>query len=190
MAPTWCLVLPLLLGLAAHPPAPGGARSPARAADAVSSSSAAAERWAWPVAGPVIRGFDPPEDPYGAGHRGIDIGAAVGTPILAPEVGVVSFAGKVGGELFVTLDHGGGLRSTYSWLSAIAVREGDVVARGGLIGLTGRGHPDAVVAHLHLGVRLDGVYVDPLGYLGPAPVSALVHLAPDLLASEAPTAAA
>ncbi|HEU4356582.1 MAG TPA: M23 family metallopeptidase [Actinomycetota bacterium] len=135
--------------------------------------------WAWPVEGPVIRGFDPPLNPYGSGHRGIDIAAPIGTSILAPEAGVVTFAGSVGGELFVTLDHGGGLRSSYSWLSATLVREGDVVPRGAAIGSTGVGHPLSAVPHLHFGVRLDGVYVDPLAYLGPAPVARLVHLAPD-----------
>lgn len=135
--------------------------------------------WVWPAIGPVVRDFDPPEDPYGAGHRGIDIAAPFGTPVRAPEAGVVTFAGKVGGELYVTIDHGAGLRSTCSWLSAIAVRKGDVVARGATVGSTGQGHPGATASHLHFGVRADGVYVDPLTFLGPAPVSALVHLAPD-----------
>ena len=193
MAPTWCVVLPLLLGLLAPSATSGAARSPARMSGAAPTAIEAgqiADGWAWPVVGPVIRDFDPPEDPYGAGHRGIDIGAPVGTPILAPQAGVVSFAGKVGGQLFVTIDHGGGLNSTYSWLSAIWVRKGDLVARAGRIGLTGLGHPDAVVPHLHFGVRLDGVYLDPLRFLGPAPVTDVVHLAPDLPTPEpAPTGA-
>lgn len=133
--------------------------------------------WSWPVVGPVIRDFDPPEQPYGAGHRGVDIATAAGTPVLAPAAGVVSFAGKVGGELFVTLDHGQGLRSTYSWLSAIFVREGDVVAVGAPVALSGRGHAGSTIPHLHLGARLDGAYVDPLAFLGPAPVPEVVHLA-------------
>jgi murein DD-endopeptidase MepM/ murein hydrolase activator NlpD len=134
--------------------------------------------WSWPVGGPVIRGFDPPDSPYGAGHRGIDIAVAVGTPILAPEAGTVSFAGKVGGELFVTIDHSGGLSSTYSWISAAAVRKGDVVARGQTIGATGTGHPGASVPHLHLGVKLDGEYVDPLELLAPLGVQDLIRLVP------------
>lgn len=179
MAATWCLVLPLVLGMLTSPTA----SSPARTSDRTVGATGAVVgggTWAWPVVGPVVRGFDPPEDPYGSGHRGIDIVAPLGTPILAPEAAVVAFAGSVGGELFLTLDHGGGLRSSYSWLSARLVREGDVVPRGAVIGLTGAGHPGSVVAHLHLGVRLDGAYVDPLAYLGPAPVADLVHLAPDL----------
>lgn len=134
--------------------------------------------WQWPVVGPVVRGFDPPETPFGAGHRGIDIAVPRGTPVLAPEAGTVSFAGKVGGQLFVTLDHGGGLSSTYSWVSAALVRRGDVVARGSPIALTGDGHPGSVIPHLHLGVRRDGEYLDPLSFLGPIGVSGFIRLAP------------
>jgi murein DD-endopeptidase MepM/ murein hydrolase activator NlpD len=134
--------------------------------------------WPWPVTGPVIRGFDPPASPFGAGHRGIDVAVPFGTPILAPEAGTVAFAGPVGGELFVTLDHGGGLTSTYSWLSSVAVRRGDAVAAGQLIGTTGLGHPGSAVPHLHFGVRLGGGYVDPLEYLAPAGVQDFIRLVP------------
>ncbi len=134
--------------------------------------------WSWPVSGPVIRGFDPPDTPFGAGHRGIDIAVAPGSPILAPEAGTVSFAGRVGGELFVTIVHGGGLSSTYSWISAAAVRKGDVVSRGQTIGATGTGHPGGSVPHLHFGVKLDGEYVDPLELLAPLGVQDLIRLVP------------
>jgi murein DD-endopeptidase MepM/ murein hydrolase activator NlpD len=135
--------------------------------------------WQWPVVGPVIDAFDPPDTPFGAGHRGIDIATPVGTVIVAPEAAKVTFAGKVGGQLFVTLDHGGGVESTYSWLSATLVRKNDVVARGQAIARTGPGHPGKTPAHLHLGVKLNDVYQDPLAYLGPMSVSAYIRLAPD-----------
>ena len=154
--------LPLVIGIAVQ----------------ASPAMPAAGTWAWPVAGPVIRGFDPPDTPFGAGHRGIDIAAPTGTTVVAPEAGVVSFAGRVGGELFVTLDHGGGLTSTYSWLSAALVRQGDVVPRGSAIALTGRGHPGSTVPHLHLGVRLDGQYLDPMAFLAPPSVTGFIRLAP------------
>lgn len=134
--------------------------------------------WAWPVVGPVIGTFDPPDTPFGAGHRGIDIATEVGTVVIAPEPGVVAFAGKIGGELFVTLDHGGGLTSTYSWVSSALVRKGDSVPRGAVIALSGRGHPDSTTAHLHFGVRRDGVYLDPLSFLVPPNVSEFIRLAP------------
>lgn len=175
MAIRWSLVLPLVIPLLV--PVQGWSGLPQAAIAPRMDGS-----WAWPVTGPVIRDFDPPEDPYGSGHRGIDIAVPVGTPILAPEAGVVTFAGPVGGQLFVTIDHGGGVQSSYSWLSVVGVRKGDVVARGGVIGATGLGHAGASVPHVHVGVRLDGTYVDPLAFLGPAPIVGLVHLAPDLVA--------
>jgi murein DD-endopeptidase MepM/ murein hydrolase activator NlpD len=134
--------------------------------------------WMWPVVGPVIRGFEPPSTPFGAGHRGIDIGAPIGTPALAPAPGVVTFAGAVAGHLFVTVDHGGGLASTYSWVSAILVRKGDAVARGWPVALTGAGHPGVEPPHLHFGVRINGAYVDPLQFLSPLSLVGLIRLAP------------
>jgi murein DD-endopeptidase MepM/ murein hydrolase activator NlpD len=175
----WSLILALVLALVAGPRDSSHVAAP-RAESTSTPATPVAAPWAWPVVGPVLRAFDPPEDPYGAGHRGIDIAAPAGTPILAPEAGVVTFAGKVGGQLYVTLDHGGGLQSTYSWIGAAEVRKGDVVARGGRVGTTGLGHPGSTVPHLHFGVRLDGVYLDPLEVLGPAPLPQLIHLAPDL----------
>jgi murein DD-endopeptidase MepM/ murein hydrolase activator NlpD len=174
MAASWCLVLSLVLGLAS----PGAAR-PIDGVAATGTIEAVAGDWAWPVVGPVLRPYDPPEDPYGTGHRGIDIGAAVGTPVLAVDAGTVTFAGPVGGQLFVTVDHGAGLSSTYSWLSSVQVRRGQIVARGTQLGLTGIGHPGATAPHLHLGAKQDGAYVDPMTLLGPPPVADLIHLAPD-----------
>jgi hypothetical protein len=143
-----------------------------------SSPAVASVPWSWPVTGAIVRGFDPPDSPYGAGHRGIDIAAPVGTTILAPMDGVVSFAGPVGGKLFLTIDHGGGVTSTCSWLTSLLVRKGAHVARGQPVATTGWGHADLTVPHLHFSVRLDGVYVDPLVYLSPIAVSSFIRLAP------------
>jgi murein DD-endopeptidase MepM/ murein hydrolase activator NlpD len=134
--------------------------------------------WRWPVEGPVIREFDPPDSPYGSGHRGIDIAAPVGTAIVAPADGTIVFAGPVGGALFLTIDHGGGVESTFSWLSALAVRPGDLVTAGQVIAVTGWGHPAEPVPHLHFGVKVDDVYVDPLAYLSPPSVAGFIRLAP------------
>jgi murein DD-endopeptidase MepM/ murein hydrolase activator NlpD len=139
----------------------------------------AAGTWTWPVSGPVIRPFDPPDDPYGSGHRGIDIAAPASTEVRAAEAGTVTFAGSVGGQLFVTVDHGAGLASTYSWVSALRVGRNDVVMQGQVIALSGAGHPGSLEPpHLHLGVKLQGQYVDPLGYLSPLAVAGLIRLAP------------
>ena len=138
----------------------------------------AAGTWVWPVEGPVIRAFDPPDSPFGTGHRGIDIAAPSSSTLVAPESGTVTFAGPVGGRLFVTIDHGGGVVSTLSFLEVVLVRKGDEVAAGETVALSGSGHADAEVDHVHLGVRLDDVYVDPLDYLGPLTVSGFIRLAP------------
>lgn len=169
------LVLPLLVLLAG--PASDGAGVPAFPSGSPRPASPAGS-WSWPVVGPILRGYDPPESPYGTGHRGIDIAVSIGTVVRAPEGASVAFAGKVGGQLFVTLDHGGELVSTYSWLGSTLVRKGDTVARGQPIATSGLGHPGSAVPHLHLGVKLAGAYVDPLLYLGPAGVEELIRLAP------------
>jgi len=142
------------------------------------SPASASGSWTWPVVGPVIRGFEPPASRYGSGHRGIDIATDVGTTVLAPAAGKVTFAGPVAGYLFITIDHGAGLESTYSWLSAVLVHKGDVVRRGEPLARTGWGHPSSAIPHLHFGVKLLDVYVDPTRYLRPASVSSFIRLAP------------
>ena len=142
------------------------------------SPAFASGTWTWPVSGPVVRAFDPPGSPYGSGHRGIDIAAPVGTIVRAPAAGVVTFAGSVGGTLFVTIDHGGGLLSTCSFLSGLLVHKGDVVVERQDIALSGTGHVGDVTPNVHLGVRLAGQYVDPMGYLAAMSIVDLIRLAP------------
>ena len=140
--------------------------------------ASAAGTWTWPVTGPVIRGFDPPDSPFGAGHRGIDIAVPYGSVAVAPADSRVAFAGPVGGRLFITLDHGGGLESTFSWVSSLEVRRGDQIRQRQPIAHTGGGHTGDPVANLHFGVKLDDAYVDPLEYLSALDLSALIRLAP------------
>ena len=145
------------------------------------STARAASTWSWPVSGPVVEAFDPPDSPYGSGHRGIDIAAPAGSVVVAAEGGVVSFAGPVGGRLFLTIDHGGGLESRYSFLGGLLVRRNDAVLRGMPIALSATGHAGATVPHLHLGVLQDDVYQDPLAYLEPVSVTPFIRLAPLLV---------
>jgi murein DD-endopeptidase MepM/ murein hydrolase activator NlpD len=140
--------------------------------------ASAAGTWPWPITGPVIRGYDPPDSPYGSGHRGIDIAAPVGSGVVAAEAGVVSFAGAVGGQLFVSVDHGAGVVSSYSYLSLVQVHKGEIVARGTTLGRSGCGHVGVTPAHLHFGVRVDGAYADPMTFLGPPSVVSLIRLGP------------
>ena len=57
-------------------------------------------------------------------------------------------------------------------------RRGDVVRQGQPVARTGGGHTGDLIPNLHFGVRLDDAYVDPLAYLAPMDVSALIRLAP------------
>jgi peptidase M23-like protein len=138
----------------------------------------AAGDWSWPVIGPLIRPFEPPASPYGAGHRGIDIATPFGTVVAAPAPGTVTFSGPVAGSLFLTIDHGFGLASSYSWVSELLVRAGDSVVRAQPVALSGGCHPAGRDPCLHVGVRRDGAYVDPLDLLSPLDVSGMIRLAP------------
>ncbi len=126
-----------------------------------------------PASGPIVRDFAPVGS-Y-AGHWGIDIAAPVETPVAAAELGVVTFAGEVAGVLSVTVSHGGGLRTSYSYLSEIAVAHGQRVVRGETVGSSGLDHG---VAAVHFSVRIGDVYRDPVGWLecfvDPQPGLALV----------------
>src|SRR5438093_11425361 len=59
--------------------------------------------YAWPVRGPVIRGYKAPTSPYSAGHRGIDIAAPFGSPMVAAQEGTVAFGGWVAGALYLSI---------------------------------------------------------------------------------------
>lgn len=157
-------------------PAPGGGPGPARGPS--ERGGPAYGTYAWPVQGPVIRGFEPPPDPYGAGHRGIDIGAPFGSPVVAAQDGTVAFAGWVAGSMYVSIDHADGVRTTYSWLSAVAVADGQSVTKGEVIGSTGQGDPGSLQPNLHFGARLGAAYIDPMPLLIPGDLSSLIHLAP------------
>lgn len=114
----------------------------------------------WPVPGVIIRDFDPPAQPYGPGHRGVDIGALPGTTVRAALPGTIRFVGQVAGRGWVTVDHGGGLQTTYGDLGTFAVTSGQRVAAG-----DGLGTLSGAAAHLDWGAKLDGEYIDPLSLL-------------------------
>ena len=76
----------------------------------------------------VVEGFDPPDDPWGAGHRGVDLLGAPGQQVHAALPGRVSFAGMLAGRGVVVVDHGD-TRTTYEPVAA-GVAVGDAVAAG------------------------------------------------------------
>lgn len=121
--------------------------------------------WAWPVEPhEVARAFDAPATPYGPGHRGIDLAAPTGAPVRATQGGVVRFAGPVAGRPVISVEHDGGLVSSFEPVEA-AVAAGDAVERGQQIGTLLAGHVEGST-RLHLGARLHGEYIDPLPLLG------------------------
>jgi murein DD-endopeptidase MepM/ murein hydrolase activator NlpD len=128
------------------------------------SSSAAGPDLLQPVDGPIVRHFEPPPTPYSAGHRGIDFGVPIGTTVVAAADGTVSFAGAVGGSLFVSIDHPGGLRTTYSFLSAVLVKKGQLVTQGQPVARSGPGAAGES-PNLHFGLRSGDDYLDPEPYL-------------------------
>ena len=113
-----------------------------------------------PVPGAVVRPFHPPPHPYGPGHRGVDLAASGGAPVRSVRAGDVSWTGAVAGTSYVTIDHGGGLSTTYAEVVP-AVANGDHVGPGQVIGhlAAGRDRLDWGARWDHEGQR---TYVDPL----------------------------
>jgi len=102
---------------------------------------------------------------YSAGHRGVDIAQAGGCQTLAVDGGVViqaRWAGRGGQQIMI--DHGNGFISLYAHHSALYVKEGQTVTKGqpiGYMGCTG----SCTGTHLHFGLSLNGVYINPLNYI-------------------------
>lgn len=116
-------------------------------------------RFVWPARGVITTYFS-------GWHPGIDIAAAMGTPILAADGGLVTFTGwdSTGYGNRIIVNHGNGWVSTYNHLAAIYVRPGQYVSKGqviGSMGSTGR----STGPHLHLEFLLNGRFVNPLGVL-------------------------
>ena len=87
------------------------------------ATAPAAHAWIWPAAGPVVRPFSLGPDKYAGGqHRGVDISAELGSPVLAPAAGTVSFAGFVpGGGRAVTIQTADGYAVTLLQLRSTSV---------------------------------------------------------------------
>lgn len=100
-------------------------------------------------------------------HQGIDIGAATGSSIIAAAEGevIISTYSYSAGN-YITINHGGGVYTTYMHASELLVSEGDKVLQGqeiAKVGATGV----ATGPNLHFGIRVNGTYVNPAGYVSP-----------------------
>lgn len=121
-----------------------------------------------PVPGYYSDGYGWRNDPFTGErefHKGIDIVASPGTPVLAAADGLVTTAARMAGYgKLVHLNHGYGLATRYGHLSEIRVRPGQRVKKGdvvGFVGSTGRSSGP----HLHYEVLRAGAQVDPRKYL-------------------------
>lgn len=125
-------------------------------------------RYEPPVQAPVSDPFRPPLHRFGPGNRGLEYATRPGQPVRAIGDGRVAFAGQVGGRLVISIDHPDGLRSSLVGLATLGVARGEWVRRGQVVALA--------TASLHLGVRRDGVYLDPASLFDPAGPAILVPI--------------
>ena len=121
-----------------------------------------------PVKGILTSGFGSRRDPITGRrtfHPALDIAAPPGREVHAPADGIVTRAGRIGGlGNAVYISHGFGVNTRFGHMSKLAVKPGDRVHRGDLIGYvgsTGR----STGYHLHYEVHVDGKPINPLAYI-------------------------
>lgn len=142
--PTPRRVLPATVAVVGTPPSPG--------------------RFAWPVAGRIVRRFGP--GATGERNDGIKIAVPLQTPVKAAADGDIAYVGDgiaaLGGLVIVR--HGGGWASIYGHAGKLLVRRGQAVKRGQTIALSGQtGYADR--PELHFELRKGRTPVDPVGQL-------------------------
>lgn len=125
----------------------------------------------WPPLTPplvVEAPFLPPPTRYSPGHRGVDLAAGAGAVVRAAGPGRVVYAAPLVDRGVVSIEHVGGMRTTYEPVTA-TVRAGDHVVAGAPVGRLESGHTRCAPGdYLHWGARLpDGTYLDPMALLRP-----------------------
>jgi murein DD-endopeptidase MepM/ murein hydrolase activator NlpD len=114
------------------------------------------------LAGPVTSGFG---GRWGAFHEGLDIAAPIGTPIHVPLAGTVISSGPASGfGLWVRVQHADGTITVYGHINRSFVSVGQQVATGQVIAETGN-RGQSTGPHLHIGVMVNGVYINPRPWL-------------------------
>lgn len=117
----------------------------------------------------IVTPFDPPVHDWLPGHRGVDLGGYDGQVVRAAGAGIVVFAGLVAGKPVVSIEHEGGLRTTYEPVRAL-VTAGDRVRTASTIGTLDPGHPGCADPCLHWGLRRDRTYLDPTRLVQATPI--------------------
>lgn len=138
-------------------------------AASIKDSGIAAAAWRVPVAGRISSTFGPRPDAPVAGvsafHKGTDLAAPCGTPIVAATGGTVEEAGYAGSYgNWILVESSGGIQTGYAHNSDLLVDVGDTVAAGDLIALVGSTGASSG-CHLHFETRVDGSPVDPEGFM-------------------------
>jgi len=122
----------------------------------------------WPLSPQpeVLRRFDRPLNQWSLGHRGVDLLAVMGQPVLSAGDGIVTFSGVIAGRGVVTVRHSEGLRTTYEPVDERSA-SGTVVHRGTRIGILSAVPGHCVPLHcVHWGAISGEDYRDPLSLLG------------------------
>ncbi len=132
------------------------------------AEKASAKPSIWPARGRVMSGYGMRSVPYSSGyqfHTGIDLNGSSGAPVWSTASGIITFAGYRGslGNLLI-IDHGYGYETYYAHLSDFAVKAGDEVERGEVVGYMGASGRTTGV-HLHYEVHKEGSPVNPKRYL-------------------------
>jgi murein DD-endopeptidase MepM/ murein hydrolase activator NlpD len=159
------LVVVVLLAALVSPTWPAGARGAPVAPGPVG---------VWPLQPrpTVVRAFDPPDLPFGAGHRGVDLLGSPGQRVMTALGGRVTYAGLLAGRGVVVVDHGA-TRTTYEPVSA-SVKVGQLVLPGQQLGtLELFGSHCFPRACLHWGWLRGDTYLDPLLLVGAGPIRLL-----------------
>jgi len=156
--------------------APGVGPATARP-DSAGDSALPDHDWLWPVEGArsVLLPFRAPAHEYGPGHRGMDI-AATGEA-RAPADGVIAFRGVVVDRPLLTIDHGNGLVTTFEPVQS-ELTPGTIVHRGEVIATLSTGGHTPTGA-LHVGVRWNGAYLNPMLLFGDVPRAVLLPCGTD-----------
>ena len=132
-------------------------------------------RFVWPDSGPISQGFGctpfsfEPYDPNCRErhfHNGLDIAGACGNNIYAGDAGIAHVEPYMsyGYGNYIIIVHGNGWQTLYGHLAGFAIRNGQVVSRGQLIGYEGT-TGNSTGCHLHFSVNHNGRWVNPLDYL-------------------------
>jgi len=129
------------------------------------------------VSSDVINQYLGPETPYSAGHRGIDLPASLGTPIVSPATGTVSFVGQVGYRNLISIQFGASNTASLEPVCS-ELTEGMTVTIGEPIGVLCDAAPEyqwhCADFCLHFGTRNERGYFSPLALIGGLAPSRLV----------------